>query len=147
MPTEDTQSKATHFLSSTPLSWLMTHLNFFFFNYLVNSFISSSLFVFAFYLSLQFTLPVSLSAGYFSSKSQSSCDWSTHLFYIRVPEEQTIVLTTPIKLMMVIKNHTSIICAADISNGKQVILNGSHFPTLPSLTQTQIKNEHTLQRK
>lgn len=75
--------------------------------------------------SLYPTLPLPR-AGYFSSRNQSSCDWSTHLFCIRVPQEQTIVLTPPIKLMTVIKNNTSIISALDISNGRQVILNGSY---------------------
>ena len=47
------------------------------FNYFAHSFISSFFFLFAFYLFLPLTPAVSLSlshAGYFSSRSQSSCD-------------------------------------------------------------------------
>lgn len=74
---------------------------------------------------------------YFSSRSQSSCDWSAHLFCIRVPEEQTLALTL-IKLMTVIKNHSSIIKTEDVSNGKRDILFGS--PVIFSLSH----NTHTL---
>lgn len=43
----------------------------------------------------------------------------------------TIALKGAIKLMTVIKDHPSIICTADISNGTQVILGRSHFLTPP----------------
>lgn len=43
--------------------------------------------------------------------------------------------------MTVIKNHTSIICAVNISNGEQVILDGSHFLSL-FLSQTNMNNAH-----
>lgn len=142
MPTEDTQSRATHFPSSLSLSPLSTN----------NSFLPVCLFNLSYHLPFSFLLFISfwrlslspcLMQVISPPGSQSSCDWSTHLFCIRVPEEQTVVLTTPIKLMTVIKNHTSIISAVDISNGEQVISDGSRFLTF-SLSHTQIMHAYTL---
>lgn len=91
---------------SAPLSWQIIHL----FPFVC----SIILFIFSYHLILSLLRFISFcrsryptlivpDAGYFSSRTQSSCDGSTHLFCIRLPGEQTIVLTTAIKLMTIIK--------------------------------------------
>lgn len=105
-PIEERKPISSALSLSAPLSWQISHL----FPFVC----SIILFILSYHLILSLLLFISFccslyptllvpDAGYFSSRTQSSCDWSTHLFCIRVPGEQTIVLTTAIKLMTVIK--------------------------------------------
>lgn len=136
MPTEHTQSKATHFLP--PFSLLSTNNSsrlVCLFNYFVHAFISS---FFAF-LSVCRSLCPSLSPCLTQVISPPGANLAVIdpliSSALECQRNKTVVLTTPIKRMTVIKNHTSIICAVDISNGERVISGGSLFQTL---TQIQI---------
>jgi len=131
MPTQHVHYKATHFLSSRSLgssvstnnSSLLVCL----FNYFVLSYHLSSLFV-AFYLSgahsARLSLSLSLSFGLVQVTSPPGANLAVIdpliSSALECQRNKTVVLTAPIKLMMVIKKHTCIICAVDVSNGRQL---------------------------
>lgn len=144
MPREHTQSEATHFLSSFSLiSSLLTHLCPFLCS-IILFMLSYHLFIF-----LPLTLPVSPCLMQVISPSWANLAVIDPLIFsaLECLRNKTVVLTTPIKQMEVIKNHTCIICAIDISNGEQVISDGSHFLNL-SLPHTNTNNAriHTAEK-